>query len=579
MSIAAKATKAGLTSDYSNSASITVDNALDLDPDFVRISSGGVDVSAGVVRAERNTLALRQLDIEAVLDCATQPNPVNLFVTENGLISYALPPVNLIDLGSNQWLVEFRLWLSDPHSTYDVWLEWTCGGVDYRENLLFILIDPDGYVYDQSLVDGGATITDSIVLNAVVTAFVKVNDVWQVWPAHVYGQTNPQNTDGTTGDGVMEPGYYSFLTPPGQYRIEVLAEGFQPYQSPVLTVISDPIHLDIGLDPISGGNNQIQAPVDLARSGKWVDQAEAWLGDVLTYDVWLFNDGDVGTGVFTVTDVVPDHAVYVAGSLVLEEGPGAVAYDDVGETMVWTGAMTGQTAVHYSYWLLVNNTPGSPFDLTNVAATEGEVVDLFTLPDLTAVTHIQNVVDINLESDQAANGDPGETMTYQHTITNNGNFTDTFTFSAVSSAGWPVMAPAAVELAPDASQQVTVEVSIPGSALYGTMDNTVLTAASEANENLITAVTDQTTVNRVVALSLSSSTEQTGEPGTTVTYTHQLQNLGNGSDTFTITAVSDQGWSVSHSGNPTVAANGSTTIEVYVTIPADVRQKRSIQRR
>ena len=38
-----------------------------------------------------------------------------------------------------------------------------------RELLIYILIDPDGYVYDQSLVDNGSPITDSIIVNAVVT--------------------------------------------------------------------------------------------------------------------------------------------------------------------------------------------------------------------------------------------------------------------------------------------------------------------------------------------------------------------------------------------------------------------------
>jgi uncharacterized repeat protein (TIGR01451 family) len=569
ISLAAKATKAGLTSDYSNSASITVDSTLDLDPDFVRISSDDVVIAAGVVRAERRTLAFRQLDIEAVLNCPTAPS-AHLYVTENGLFNYVVPPTALTNQGGSQWLVEFRLWLSDPHSTYDIWLEWTCNDVDYRENLLFILIDPDGYVYDQSLVDGGAVITDSLVLSAVVTTFVKINDTWQMWPAHVYGQSNPQSTDGVTEDGVPDPGYYSFLTPPGQYRIAVTADGFQPYQSPVLTVISDPIHLDIDLTPVTGGSGQIQAPVNLSRSGKWVDQTTAWLGDVLTYDIWLFNDGSIDTEFpIDVVDALQGHTAYVDSSLNLEEGAGVVAYVAVSDEITWHGVLAGQTAVHYRYQVEVTSTPGTPFDISNSSTTDGYLSDVYTLPSLTAVTHIQNVIGVSLESNETQSADPGETVFYQHTITNSGNTTDTFSFSALSSAGWAYVLPTEVTLGAGESAAVSLEVTVPGGSLYGTIDNTVLTAVSAAHQDTSTSVTDQTTVNRVVALSLSSAAPQAGDAGTTVTYTHQVQNLGNGSDTFVITAVSSQGWSVSHSANPTLAAGASTDIEVYVNIPAN----------
>ncbi|MFO7679222.1 MAG: hypothetical protein R6X34_04155, partial [Chloroflexota bacterium] len=567
VSLAATATKAGLTSGYSNSASITIDSALDLDADHVRISSDGVDIAVGVVRAERRTLAFRQLDIEAVLDCPTAP-AANLYVTENGLFNYVVPPVALSHQGGEQWLVEFRLWLSDPHSTYDVWLEWTCNGVDTRENLLFILIDPDGYVFDQSLVDGGSTITDSLILNAVVTAYVKVNDTWQVWPAHVYGQSNPQNTDNTVDDGVAEPGYYSFLTPPGQYRIVVAADGFQPYQSPVLTVISEPIHLDIGLTPVTGGSGQVQAPVNMERSGKWVDQTTAWLDDVLTYDIWLFNDGNIDTEFpIDVIDAIPDHTAYVDGSLNLEEGAGVVAYDAGSDEITWNGSLAGQTAVHYRYQVVVTSTPGAPFDIINTSTANGSLSDVYTLPALTAVTHIQNVVGLSLEGNESQSADPGETVVYQHTLTNGGNITDTFNFSASSSAGWAYDLPDSVTLGAGESAGVWLSVTVPGGALYGTTDNTVLTAVSTAHPDTTTSVTDQTTVNRVAALLLGSASPQSGAPGTTVTYTHQVQNLGNGSDTFLITAVSSQGWPISHSTNPVLAAGASTVIEVVVTIP------------
>ena len=42
---------------------------------------------------------------------------------------------------------------------------------------------------------------------------------WIPWPAHIYGQTNPQVTDNLYPDGITTTGYYAFYTPPGLYYL------------------------------------------------------------------------------------------------------------------------------------------------------------------------------------------------------------------------------------------------------------------------------------------------------------------------------------------------------------------------
>ena len=328
--LAAKATKAALISGWSNTATIIVDFGVPLDTDGVHIGANGVDISSGSVRAEVRTLAHRTVDVSALLSCGTTPTDVVLEVTENGLFTYPIPPVALTDQGGDDWLAEFRVWLAEPQSSYEFWLEWTCDGVDARSLLIYILIDPDGYVYDQSLVDSGSPITDSILVNAVVTAYVRLDDSWQVWNAALYGQTNPQLTDGTTDDGVVVAGYYSFLTPSGQYRIEARAEGYQPYQSPVLTVITTPVHLDVGLQPVLGGSGTTVAPASLATSHKQVNQSAGWVGDTLTYDIWLSNDGAEPAGTFHLEDELPGFTTLITSSVSADSG--AVDYDATG---VW----------------------------------------------------------------------------------------------------------------------------------------------------------------------------------------------------------------------------------------------------
>ncbi|MBE2197986.1 MAG: DUF11 domain-containing protein [Anaerolinea sp.] len=563
--VTAVAHKDGLTSNYSNTSTFEVNHNLPLDTDSIDITADGATISRGVVRANKYTMPRRLLDVGATLACAGTLT-TRLNVTENGLHTYNVPSVSLTDLGGSQWRAAFRLWMAEPHSTYDVWLEWECDGVFTRELLVYILIDPDGYAYDQSLVDAGSPITDSLILDAVVTAYVLVGDEWQVWPAHYYGQTNPQVTDTSTPDGVLEAGYYSFLTPPGQYRIAAAAPGYQPYQSPVLTVVDTPIHLDIGLQPVGGGTGHTLSPANLAASYKTVDQTAAWVGDVLTYDLWLTNSGEEATAVLTLTDLIPAYTAYVDGSLGWDSGD--AGYDANSGAIWWQVSVHGGATVHLVYQVQVVDSPGAPFDVVNDTEVMGSAANLATLGTLTAVTAIQNVVGISLSGGGAAAGDPGATLIYQAHLANSGNSADTFTIAAVSSAGWPTTAFASVTLGVGMSVTLHLAVTIPTDALAAAVDVTTFTIASSLSSVVSDEVAYTTTVNQVAALNLTTAAPQVAEPGAMVTYTHQLQNLGNGVDTFALTAVSAQGWPVTVSANPTLNPGAMATIVVTLHIPA-----------
>jgi len=451
--LVAKASKSGLDSGDSNAATITVKDNLPLDPDSVTIKSGGVDVSAGSVEAERRMMPMRNLTIQADLDCGSRPTPT-LWVTENAFFEYAVPPVQVTDLGGGEWDVSFTFWMAEPHSSYEIWLEWDCGAVAERVLLMFILIDPYGFVYDQNLVDGGSAIEDALILDAEITCYVRVGDNWLVWPAGLYGQVNPQYTDSSTEDGVMTPGFYSYLTPSGRYKIKAVAPGYQPFESEVLTVITEVVHLDVGLLPIVQAESQARAPASLVNSRKAVDRNQGWLWDELTYDIWLENSGEIDTEWLKLTDEIPDRTSYINSSLVVEGGSGS--YSATIDAIVWEGAITATNSIHLQYKVLVASTPGTPFNVINDAQVEGSPAIMASAPVLAAVTQIQNVIDLTLESDDAQVIEAGQTAYYTHTITNTGNFTDTFTFSGVSSEGWTVQIPSDVLLDPGESTVVQV---------------------------------------------------------------------------------------------------------------------------
>ncbi|RMF27875.1 MAG: hypothetical protein D6759_16875, partial [Chloroflexi bacterium] len=121
-----------------------------------------------------------------------------------------------------------------------------------------ILIDPDGFVFNVD--KGGAYDTATGMFSPVeavsgvtVTAYVSVPEWggWVPWPAHLYGQVNPQNTNATYSDGITTTGYFAFFTPPGDYYLEVEGiPGYQRWRSPVIHVITQIVHVNVPYTPL-----------------------------------------------------------------------------------------------------------------------------------------------------------------------------------------------------------------------------------------------------------------------------------------------------------------------------------------
>ena len=124
--IVATATKSALTSGYSNAATIVVNHNLPLDTNSVSITTNDVDITRGVVQADRRTLGYRTLVIEAEIPCGEDARPHPARHRERALALYH--PAGEHDRpGRGLWEVTFHLWMSDPHSTYDIWMDWDCG--------------------------------------------------------------------------------------------------------------------------------------------------------------------------------------------------------------------------------------------------------------------------------------------------------------------------------------------------------------------------------------------------------------------------------------------------------------------
>lgn len=110
-----------------------------------------------------------------------------------------------------------------------------------RQIALTAVIDPEGYIYEsfagREIRIGGATVS-------IYQQDIKTGN-YNIWVAQDYAQQNPQITD--------RRGSYAFLVPEGSYYIEVVAEGYQPYQTKPFIVQSDTagVHMNIELIAIS----------------------------------------------------------------------------------------------------------------------------------------------------------------------------------------------------------------------------------------------------------------------------------------------------------------------------------------
>ncbi len=173
--------------------------------------------------------------------------------------------------------------------------------------------------------------------------------------------------------------------------------------------------------------------------------------------------------------------------------------------------------------------PGvNPVTFRATSANNGSVFD-----EIADTVTILQAASVTIDPDRAGTGTSGGTVRYQHAVTNTGNVGDTFLFAAVSSNGWsyayfdlannPI---AAVTLAPGASTNVIVQLSIPSGVPLGTVETGTISATGQATGATDTA-TDVTTIvagNLVLVKSVNPSGSQL--PGTELTYRTDYSNVG-----------------------------------------------------
>jgi uncharacterized membrane protein len=172
--------------------------------------------------------------------------------------------------------------------------------------------------------------------------------------------------------------------------------------------------------------------------------------------------------------------------------------------------------------------------------------------------------------DHSQTVDPGDPVTYTHTLTNTGTATDTIELSLVSSRGWATL----VDAGPFtllSNEAITVHVLVTAPVGSGGMtDVTTVTATTLAGAGPADNAIDTTTVTYAPGVALEPDQAQTVPPGSAVIYTHHLTNTGDGPDTFSLALHSSQGWSALLDPGPfALSAGDSTQVRVQVDVPTD----------
>jgi uncharacterized membrane protein/subtilisin family serine protease len=267
-------------------------------------------------------------------------------------------------------------------------------------------------------------------------------------------------------------------------------------------------------------------------------------GEVVEYMLTVEN-----TGNFTDTfDLAVDSAVW---DTQLSEASVELAAGDTADVSVMVTVPTDAMA--------------GDMDVATITATSQR--DNMVMDDSMLTTTANAVYGAVLAPDtQDGYGDPGAMVEYTVTLTNTGNDMDTFalTYKGDWEATLPVTS---TELDSGESLDFVVQVMVPTDAMAGDVDEGAVVVSSAGSGSDIWAMVN-TYANAVYGFELMPEMYgKSGMPGSVVTYTLELTNLANITDTFTLTYTA--GWETVVPMEFELAAGESTMFDVVVTIPMD----------
>ena len=229
---------------------------------------------------------------------------------------------------------------------------------------------------------------------------------------------------------------------------------------------------------------------------------------------------------------------------------------------------------------------------SGVSNAAGQVIASFTAGNLpgqatiTALTgYASDSVTVQIETsplveqsgvaftpDHTAQAQPGEVLTFTHTLTNTGEVTDTF--ALMLTGDWATLLTATpLTLTGGATATVQVEVTVSTAAISGTVSSAAITATSQLDPAVYAVVVDAVTVYTVpvtpphAGVIFTPDHNVQAQPGEVLTFTHTLTNTGEVTDTFALMLTGD--WATLLTAMPlTLTAGATATVQVEVAVPS-----------
>ena len=417
---------------------------------------------------------------------------------------------------------------------------------------------------------------------------------------------------------------YAFKAARRPYMTPAGPEVLLPALSDASVAIGDVVTLSASANDTRYQNSNGTEPTQAIAEARYSIDTPSWITGAVTYPMSPV-DGNFNSTIENLTAVVDTtvllpgrHTLFVeskdaAGNwgvasavfLTIDQPgaglasltpPTAEVFARPGETVQYTFTLTNAGGLADDFTLSVDSAwtasvdpalvadlaSGASVDVTVTVtvpadATDSGVATLLAVPednvlysDTSTLTTRLQYIHVNPHED-AKTGFPGDVVTYSFTATSTDTVYRTFSITISGNAWTSTPTPGVIGLNPGQTKPFTVAVTIPAGALPGDLDDAVVTVRSRSQLAVFdTASITTTAIAEDVGIAqLTPETDAaSGDPGTGVTYTLTLTNLGTVADTFTLSA--DSTWEALISPLTVDLDPGADAeITVTVNIPAE----------
>lgn len=217
--------------------------------------------------------------------------------------------------------------------------------------------------------------------------------------------------------------------------------------------------------------------------------------------------------------------------------------------------------------------PGTE-DTITVTATSQTDSEISDNDSCIAHTFSGPAVSVSISPDENSD-EPGKSVIFTVTIKNMEDVADTYMLGKSDTAGWTLDLPSSSgSLAPGASVDKTLTVTIPSDAGEG--DSTTVTVTATSTENSEISAFDTCTARAVIGVGgvevTIDPTTDSGSAGEELAYLVAIKNTGDLADTYSLEATND--WGVEIAAGPYSLDSGESRsgIRLTVTIPEDAAE-------